>query len=60
MKYWNLCGGTVNNRKMIRFLQANYYFENSTPEQMVSSHWRRFQKIFEVTIDVVDRAKLRP
>ena len=41
----------MNSKEIIGFLQDRYYFENSTPEQMVSSHWRKLQKSFEVTVD---------
>jgi len=40
----------MNNREIIGFLQDRYYFEKSTPEEMVSSHWRKFQKSFEVVV----------
>ena len=40
----------MNSREIIGFLHDRYYLENGTPEQMVSSLWRRFQKSFEVAM----------
>jgi len=41
----------MNSREIIGFLQDRYYFQDSSPEHMVSSHWRWLQKSFEVTLD---------
>jgi len=49
----------MNSREIIGFLQDRYYFENSSPEHMVSSHWRRLHKSFEVTFDGGEIVALR-
>ena len=49
----------MSNREIIGFLQDRYYLENSSPEHMVSSHWRRLQKSFEITVDGGEIVTLR-
>ena len=47
----------MNNKGIISFLKDRYYLENSSPEHLVSSHWRRLHKSFKVTFgegEVVD------